>query len=450
MRAILMVTLAALLFVPTWLSAQDANAPKALAERIDRLIKQLDDEKFDVREKAEKELATIGEPAREKLVTAAKDASFERSQRAAKLLKELRRNSVGLRYINSIKHEGLAGAVTVAISPDGRFVYGQGFQAHSVNAFRRDEVTGELTHVQTIADPENLAGAVKLRFSNDGKQAVVACYAAKSVGYFTRNEKTGELTHVATFRGNPEVNLQWPVEAVFSPDGKRIFAVDDQRAAVVGLFVIPARKEIGWSEIFQGEDRCFDGVRGITAHPDGKALYISSYRAGTLTVVEGAEEGGKLRVRQILRDGQDEVRGLAGIIATRVSRDGKFVYSVSGRFGGDDGVSVFRVGDDGKLKVVQELVNDQGELTDFTGGNQLTLSPDESMLYAAGTTSGGLACFRRDPKTGKLEFVTTIRNEATGVGDNLGANGIAISPDGRHLYLALEDAGAISVFERSP
>jgi 6-phosphogluconolactonase (cycloisomerase 2 family) len=131
-----------------------------------------------------------------------------------------------------------------------------------------------------------------------------------------------------------------------------------------------------------------------------------------------------------------------------VSHDGKFVYTVSGRFGGDDAVSVFRVGADGKLKVIQEFFNDQGDLTDFTGGNQLALSHDETMLYAAGTTSAGLACFRRDPKTGKLEVITTIRNEATGMGDNLGANGIAVSPDGRHLYLALEDAGAISVFER--
>jgi 6-phosphogluconolactonase (cycloisomerase 2 family) len=449
MRAIRLTVFALMLLVALRLHAQEPSSPTALTARIERLIRQLDDEKFEVREKAEKDLAAIGEPAREKLTAATKDASFERSQRAAKLLKELRRNSVGLRYLSTVKHEGLAGAVTVAISPDGRFVYGQGFQAHAVNAFRRDEVTGELTHVQTIADPENLAGAVKLRLSEDGKQAVVACYAAKSIGYFTRNEKTGELTQVATFRGNPEVNLQWPVEAVFSADGKRIYAVDDQRAAVVALFAIPARKEIGWSEVFQGEDRCFDGVRGITAHPDGKTLYVSSYRAGTLTVVEGAEDGGKLRVRQVLRGGQDDVRGLPGIIAARVSRDGKFVYTVSGRFGGSEAVSVFRVGDDGKLKVVQEFLNEQGELTDFTGGNQLALSPDETMLYAAGTTSAGLACFRRDAKTGKLEFITTIRNEATGVGDNLGANGIAISPDGRHLYLALEDAGAISVFERA-
>ena len=61
--------------------------------------------------------AAIGEPAREKLTAAAKDASFERSQRATKLLKDLRRSGAGLRHIATVKHEGLAGAVTVWALP---------------------------------------------------------------------------------------------------------------------------------------------------------------------------------------------------------------------------------------------------------------------------------------------------------------------------------------------
>src|SRR5437762_2287737 len=46
--------------------SQEAKSPAELAERIDRLIKQLDDDKFEVREKAEQELLKIGEPAAEK------------------------------------------------------------------------------------------------------------------------------------------------------------------------------------------------------------------------------------------------------------------------------------------------------------------------------------------------------------------------------------------------
>src|SRR5205823_12512554 len=103
---------------------------------------------------------------------------------------------------------------------------------------------------------------------------------------------------------------------------------------------------------------------------------------------------------------------------------------------------------DGKLSLVQEFISEKSELRAFTGGNQLVLSPDESRLYASGTTSCSLACFRRNAASGKLEFLATLQNESTGVGATLGANGIACSPDGRIVYVALEEAGAISVFER--
>jgi 6-phosphogluconolactonase (cycloisomerase 2 family) len=197
-----------------------------------------------------------------------------------------------------------------------------------------------------------------------------------------------------------------------------------------------------------GEGQCFEGVRTVTPHPDGKTLYACSFRAGTLSVLERDPATGKLNVKQVVRDEQDGVHGLAGTMSACVSSDGKFVYNTSGRFDGDDAVSVFEIGADGKLKVIQEFINEQGELKDFTGGNELAISPDEKSFYAAGTTSCSLACFRRDPATGKLTYLTTVRNEATGDGVDLGANGIATSSDGRFLYLALENVGGISVFER--
>src|SRR5207237_2126302 len=124
--------------VGPWARAQQAESPAALAARIDRLVRQLDDDKFEVREKAEAELAAIGETALSKLTAAVKDPSAERSQRAAKILKELRRSSAGLRHVGTVQHEGLRGAVTVAISGDGHFLYANGFQASAVNVFRRD------------------------------------------------------------------------------------------------------------------------------------------------------------------------------------------------------------------------------------------------------------------------------------------------------------------------
>jgi sugar lactone lactonase YvrE len=100
------------------------------------------------------------------------------------------------------------------------------------------------------------------------------------------------------------------------------------------------------------------------------------------------------------------------------------------------------------LTLAQEFIADKSDLVDFQGGNLLTISPDGKRLYAAGTVSCSLACFSRDPESGQLSYLSTLRDESTGLGSKLGANGVVCSPDGKFLYLALEDASAISVFER--
>src|SRR4029078_1484368 len=109
------ISVAVLLLSAGKVRTQEAEAPADLDARIERLIKQLDDDKFQVREEAEQEWAQSGEPAVSKLTAATKDSSFERAERAGKLLKEIRRARIGLRHIEKVIHQGLAGAVTVVL-----------------------------------------------------------------------------------------------------------------------------------------------------------------------------------------------------------------------------------------------------------------------------------------------------------------------------------------------
>jgi 6-phosphogluconolactonase (cycloisomerase 2 family) len=442
---------ALLLLVGLAAQAQQPESAADLQARIEKLIRQLDDDSFAAREQAERDLETIGEAAMPKLTAALKDDSAERRLRADKLLQALKRAGLGLRHLSTIKHPFLQGAVTLTLSPDGKFVYVPAFQASAVNVFRRDAATGALEQVQGFADPEQLGGVVALRLSADGKLAVASAFSAKSIALFSRDEASGELSLEAVRRHEPAgaLKMEWPIDAAFSIDGKFVYAVDD-RAATVLVFQVGDDKRLNLVQTFAGEDRCFDGARGVAAHPDGKTIYVNSRRPGTLAVLDRDPKAGTLAVRQLIRDGQGGVQGLAGTTGACVSRDGKFVYTISGRFEGDHAVGVYRVGEDGKLTMLQEHINDQGELKNLTGPNELAISPDGLHLYASGTTSCSLACFQRDPATGKLTCLATVQNEGTGVGVELGANGVDVSPDGRFLYLALENASGISIFERTP
>jgi 6-phosphogluconolactonase (cycloisomerase 2 family) len=431
--------------------AQQREAPAESATRIEALIKQLDDDSFQAREKAQAALVEIGQPAVAALTAATKDASAERAQRAAKVLALLKRDAHGLKHLQTVQHAGLLGAVTAALSPDGNFLYVPAFQTNAIHTFRCDAVTGKLEHRAMLADPIQLAGVVTLRLSKSGKLAVAASFRGKSITLLGRNVDTGELAILSVRRHQDAgpLQMEWPIDAIVSTDERFVYAVDDRGAKVIVLAVEDG-KRLNVVETFEGRERCFDGARGVVAHPDGKTLYVSSRRPGTLAVLDRDPASGKLAVRQLIRDGDEGVTALAGTTGACVSRDGKFVYTISGRFEGDNAVGVFQVGADGKLAPLQEFISDQSDLKNLTGPNELAISPDGKHLYASGTTSCSLACFQRDAATGKLTFVATMQDAATGAGADLGANGVDLSPDGRFLYLALENGSAVSVFERAP
>jgi len=87
----------------------------------------------------------------------------------------------------------------------------------------------------------------------------------------------------------------------------------------------------------------------------------------------------------------------------------------------------------------------------------LAVSPDGRNVYVASNVSSALLIFTRDPDTGGL----TANTFATGCvaaigtlfvcaeGDALeGAHDVVVSPDGRHVYVASSSASALAVFDR--
>ncbi len=219
---------------------------------------------------------------------------------------------------------------------------------------------------------------------------------------------------------------------------------DEIQGAVVSFRIEDGKLVIVGTDA--GKAGCYAGGRGLAFHPDGKTLFVVCNRAGTLVVADRDPIAGWTRVRQVIKDEEGNVHGLDGAMGVVVSRDGRFVYVNSGRFQGDNAVSVFRLSTNGRLSLVQEIINGQGLLNGFEGGNNLAITPDGLNVYAVATRSGTIACFSRDPGTGKLTLIETIPDGAEGNG--FGAASASISPDGRFVYVPTEDKKAISIFRR--
>jgi DNA-binding beta-propeller fold protein YncE len=92
----------------------------------------------------------------------------------------------------------------------------------------------------------------------------------------------------------------------------------------------------------------------------------------------------------------------------------------------------------------------------FMGSRAIALSPNGKNVYVAASKSNAIAIFRRNARTGGLGQLGGVRGCiaakgaggcATAVGLS-GPNSVAVSPDGRNVYATSRGSNAITVFRR--
>jgi DNA-binding beta-propeller fold protein YncE len=93
---------------------------------------------------------------------------------------------------------GLQNPLSAAVSPDGRNVHVAGFDADAVAVFARDASTGAVTWIETHEDNvggvDGLSGAKSVTVSPDGMYVYAAGYSENTVVAFRRDPVAGALT----------------------------------------------------------------------------------------------------------------------------------------------------------------------------------------------------------------------------------------------------------------
>ena len=142
--------------------------------------------------------------------------------------------------------DGLDDAWAVIVSPDGKHVYATANQdlpptrPGAVAVFSRNSTTGTLSFVEVqkdgIGGVDGLADAISMAFTPDGKRFFVAGQTDDAVAVFSRNTTTGSLTFLEVFRdGVSGVDgLDQPWLVVVSSDGKHLYVAgrNDKALAV--------------------------------------------------------------------------------------------------------------------------------------------------------------------------------------------------------------------------
>ena len=343
-----------------------------------------------------------------------------------------------LDWLDNTFHREMKSATSIVLSPDQKFAYAAAFNSDTITTFSRNTETGVLKALETVTSPE-MDCVVAARISDDGKYVGAVSFRANSLVLLERDEETGKLSGLDSLTGGAAgaENMDFAIELAFSRDSRFIYVAG---SSGINAFELKDEKITPIQEV---TGATMGGGRCVVVSPDNQYLYGAFKDSKTLMVFKRDEDSGTLETVQTITDGDGTANAIDGIFFISVSPDGKYIYTSAGRFGGDQAVSVFKRGEDGKLTIVQELVEGD-EIDGLNGGNEIAVSPDGTLVYALGTLSDNLVRFKRDPATGKLTQIGTKH-----VGDPVspGAAGLCFSKDGRFCYVADEDASAIVTFK---
>lgn len=155
---------------------------------------------------------------------------------------------------------------------------------------------------------------------------------------------------------------------------------------------------------------------------------------------------------EVQRDGVNGVDGLDGPQGLAISPDGAYLYVASAVEGA---VAVFRRNASGSLTFV-DAVRDGVNGVDGIGGAQaVAISPDGAHLYVASSgtvdnpgSDDAVAMFARDAGTGALTFLGAVRDGVNGFDSLNGAEAFAISADGAYVYVASEADHGVAILAR--
>jgi cysteine-rich repeat protein len=188
------------------------------------------------------------------------------------------------------------------------------------------------------------------------------------------------------------------------------------------------------------------GAESIAASPDGAHVYVGGSVDDSLVTFSRDPATGTLSFVGALFNGGG-IAGLDGVRAVAVSPDGNHVYT-----GGytDDAVGVFsRNTTTGALTFVEAKKNGSGGITSLNGPNGVTISPDGAHVYVASAVTGSVTVFSRNQSTGTLTLVAAYLDGFGGITSLAGAETLVVSRDGKNVYVAAQDDDAVTVFSRN-
>ena len=348
-------------------------------------------------------------------------------------------------------------ATTVTVSSDGTLVYA-GFDGAGFSVFSRDSSTGQLTvlgDAATTASGGGLSDPAIVStpdganvYGVDGQTNALLQYAPSTAGVV--QQQTYPVLSDPTIAKDP-------ITLATSPDGSSIYVLTYGVQFGTGIGVTSDGKISAFERDPTTGDLTLvgttqlnaDGAVGIDpiVSPDGKFVYVGGIFSGGVAVLSRDPATGAVTV--LGDDGN-----LNASTAIAISPDDNFVYEAgppSSSSSASSAISVLmRDSSTGRLTPVSQINNGAAGVADLSDISGLAVSPDGQCLYATSRADSSLGYFTRNAATGGLTFDGAVVEGTGGVTGLADARDVAVSDDGKNVYVASPGDGGVAVFTRNP
>jgi 6-phosphogluconolactonase (cycloisomerase 2 family) len=248
---------------------------------------------------------------------------------------------------------------------------------------------------------------------------------------------------LVTFEGVVIDRQAWFQRGVLSRDGRQLYLGLWFHGGVVALTASAA----GWERTQLLLDDASPALNGLAAtyglalSPDDRHLYVTGFLDDTLTALRRDSGSGKLRVVQRFRgNGKGRLRGPVGI---DVDSSGQTVVVASTA---DDALTAFRrQARSGRLVLQSRFVQGVGGVDGLMAAADVVVSPDGRHVYVGAFSS--IAIFERLP--GGLRWMGVVRHPSPGQSFGYLVD-LEFDPSGAHLYAISPTTSELVAFVREP
>ena len=268
------------------------------------------------------------------------------------------------------------------------------------------------------------------------------------VGTYTHGNSKGIQVYdvdveKGTLRERSEVQVSNASHTAISKNGKFLYSIEDEGVAVF------RRDENG--DLTRINRVSIDGMRGcfLATDVDGKYLYVAGYHDGKVTVVHTRRDGSLGRIM----DGVYH-KGLGSVAernfrphvnCVRPTPDNKYLCAVDN---GIDQVKLYRINKrQHKLELVDIL-----RCPRESGPRIIRFSADGRFAYILFELSNEIKFYSYDgsghtPEFELLQSISTLTKEKDEDAFHNAASGLALAPDGRHLFCTTAGENTVSMYE---